>query len=588
MRDAHDDVDPWADSTSSWASASASSTTISVPAVVELGHDINLSTEPPQREEPDTSSPRAPTGKARAFRTAPLTSLPRQFDPINLGLGGLGDNGPRRRSATPHTLRDSPEPYSSAGAASGSAYSPTPSRSTSHPLDLSLDASPTTPPPKVRRQRSASNTNAITSPLSLTSTSSPGSLPHSRSLTPITPIPHPALAGLGGLGGTALSDLRDVSRPGLARATSETERAASVGSWSATNSDFGDDGEEVDVIIHTVGADESLTGISLRYGIELQALRRTNKLWPTDPLLRTQLFVPLDACRPSKDAWIERGDDGGATLVRRHATRGGEGEGRSGQESSPASQRTLYGDNVSSSSPSTPRGDDDPGLPDTPGPGPRPSEDRDKVQLKANGAPDRVGTRLRLEHIPLQIARVPASQLRFFPQQRSRGRSSLETDLGRNADSVRALASRPRTGVFAALSLTDDYEDEDEYEPRRPHRVTVRSGQYAEGGSASTSTSTAAQPASSPAKPEPKKSRSKVVRLRPPAAAPPPQPGAGIASKISNFFSVPPPPSHLPPPLPPPRLPSPALSGNGGERRAVQAELVEMDSAPRKMDKKRD
>lgn len=616
--------------------------------------------------------------KPRPFRTAPLTSLPRSLrpdpasrpnphpdsdsDPARPGKAHarndpLLDSGPRRRSAA-STPRDSPEPYS---AASGSAYAPDalPSRSTSHPLalDSATAPAPKLTPPRLGRLRSASHVERLSSPLSpLASpsisalspspstrpashslTSSPAPTRPSSSLTHPHPLPHPALAGLGGLGGAALSDLRDVTRPGLARVTSETERAASVGSWSAASSDLADHDpdEEVDVVVHTVASGESMAGIALRYGIELAALRRANKLWPSDSLhLRTQLFVPLDACRASRDAWIVR-DEGGATLVRRRAA-ASEGR-RSGEadDSATASPRTLNG-NTPLSSPGTERGDPADAL-DTISTSPTanrtssistsPTATRtSNLNGNSNGAAG-------LEHIPLQVARVPASQLRFFPQQRRGGRSSMDSDasLGRNADSVRALASRSGgsgggsrsgRGLFAALALDDEEEYEyDEYGPRRPHRVTVRSGQYAPGAAATPSSasaagsSTASPPASVSGGPagsgsaptssltkSPTKKRN-VVRLRPPSAQPPPVPGSGFAARISNFFTVPPPPSHLPPPtrLAPALAPGSVDSSrrNSGadevrRERDLPPELVEMDSkppsapAPRKTDKKRD
>ncbi|KLT39556.1 hypothetical protein CC85DRAFT_288414 [Cutaneotrichosporon oleaginosum] len=500
MRDAHDDVDPWADAEE-----------------VDLGHD-----QPPAPPVRPSQSQR----KAKPFKTTPLTSLPAKRD--------LGDGeGPRRRSS--YAASDASEPYA---VASGSAYSGSPSRSTSHPLELDMHLK--TPPEKGKgRARSSSGPSPLSplgASLSPLSASTSPSISASRQRAPQSL----ALAGLGGLGGNSLSDFRDVSRPGLARATSETERAASVGSWSATNSDFGeDDSELVDVIVHAVGGGESLAGIALRYGIELSVLRKANKLWPSDPLLRSQLFVPLESCKATADSWIERHEEE-VVLVRRRKRRRGSGSGTA----SPTSPRTL------SSEPSTPRGEP-PRLPDAPG-SPRRSEEPK--------------TREELERIPLEVARISASQLRFFPHRPNRGRSSLE-DRRMTTDNAR----RPR-GLFAALTLADS---DDEYEPRAPHRVTVRSGAYAE-------------PPTSPKKEERKekpkeKRKNKVVRLRPPVAQPPPPPNAGIASRIQNFFSVPPPPTNLPAPALPP------AERSNGEERVRSPELVEMDSAPpRRTDKKRD
>ncbi|BEJ15150.1 hypothetical protein CspHIS471_0409170 [Cutaneotrichosporon sp. HIS471] len=499
MRDAHDDVDPWAEPLE----------------VVELGND--LPPNPPSHIDKP---------KPKPFRTAPLTSLP-----APKATNDSFDSGPRRRPAH-STPRDSPEPYA---AASGSSFSSSPPRSSSHPLEL--DTHLKAPSGKGRARSSSgpsplSPLNAALSPLSASPSTSTSTSTSRRS-------PH-ALSGLGGLGGTPLSDFRDVSRPGLARATSETERAASVGSWSATNSDFGeDDSELVDVIVHTVGPSESVPGIALRYGIELPILRRANKLWPSDPLLRTQLFVPLESCRATADSWIER-DDAGAVLVRR----------RKRHQESPGSGAQSPGSALSSE-PSTPRGEV-PRLPDTP------------------GSPKRA----EVERIVLEVARVPASQLRFFPHKPNRGRSSFED---------RRVVESPRrqTGLFAALSLGSD--GEDEYEPRAQHRVTVRSGAYAEPPSPKKEVKPKEKE-----KEKKEKRKTKVVRLRPPVAQPPPPPGAGIASRLQSFFSVPPPPANLHPPVLPPVLPQVLpLAGTSNGERVRSPELVEMEAA-HPTDKKRD
>ncbi|GMK57105.1 hypothetical protein CspeluHIS016_0309450 [Cutaneotrichosporon spelunceum] len=477
MRSAHDEVDPWAEPLE----------------VVELGNDLLPS--PPSHTHIDNIDKPHP----KRYRTGPLSPLPVS----NTTNDCVNGDGPRRRPNT-SPAQDSTEPYPSAAT---SAFSSSSQQSTSHPLEV--DASFKTSSDN-GRARSSSGPSPL-SPLSATLS------PHSASSPTARRSPH-ALTGLGGLGGTPLSDFRDVSRPGLARATSETERAASVGSWSATNSDFGeDDSELVDVIVHSVTPSESIAGIALRYGIELPALRRANKLWPSDPLLRSQLFVPLDNCKATADSWIEVDNEGAsAVLVRRKRRRDSAASGAQ----SPAS--------VLNSEPSTPRGEP-PRLPDTPG-SPKQGE---------------------VERVVLEVARVPASQLRFFPHKPNRGRSSFEDRL--------VESPRRRRGLFAALTLGSDADDE--YEPRAPNRVTVRSGAWAE---PSSSKEPKHKDKEKDKDKDKDKRKTKMVRLRPPAAQAPPPPNAGIASRLQSFFSVPPPPAHITPPVLPPVLP-PTRNGQWGE-----------------------
>ncbi|KAK4686489.1 hypothetical protein P7C73_g3625, partial [Tremellales sp. Uapishka_1] len=124
----------------------------------------------------------------------------------------------------------------------------------------------------------------------------------------------------------------DVSRPTLRRLTSETERQAAAadgssrggserGSLDLLRMTPGSENGEVEVLVHQVKPGESLAGIALLYGIELATLRKTNKLWPSDPVhLRTHLYVPLDACRWNKASEsFKRGPgEGQITLTSRH------------------------------------------------------------------------------------------------------------------------------------------------------------------------------------------------------------------------------------------------------------------------------
>ncbi|KPV77878.1 carbohydrate-binding module family 50 protein [Rhodotorula graminis WP1] len=66
--------------------------------------------------------------------------------------------------------------------------------------------------------------------------------------------------------------------------------------------------KEREVIVHKVQKTDSYASISLQYGITPQALRSSNRLWPSDPIyLRSTLLIPLDQCNlPSSSFGVER------------------------------------------------------------------------------------------------------------------------------------------------------------------------------------------------------------------------------------------------------------------------------------------
>ncbi|GAA5906840.1 hypothetical protein JCM8208_000054 [Rhodotorula glutinis] len=136
----------------------------------------------------------------------------------------------------------------------------------------------------------------------------------------------------------------DITRPSLRRVTNDALGVAALGSATASSSgglvgstdsdgyvlrrdskgkgkavdhgpgarrgasENGAAAKEREVIVHKVQKTDSYASISLQYGITLQALRASNRLWPSDPIyLRSTLLIPLDQCNlPSSSFGVER------------------------------------------------------------------------------------------------------------------------------------------------------------------------------------------------------------------------------------------------------------------------------------------
>ncbi|KAJ7782361.1 peptidoglycan-binding LysM domain protein [Mycena maculata] len=61
-------------------------------------------------------------------------------------------------------------------------------------------------------------------------------------------------------------------------------------------------GDEKVVLVHEVTLQDSLAGVSLKYGISMAELRRANHLWASDPIhLRRVLYIPLDKTSRAKE-----------------------------------------------------------------------------------------------------------------------------------------------------------------------------------------------------------------------------------------------------------------------------------------------
>ncbi|KAF9452769.1 carbohydrate-binding module family 50 protein [Macrolepiota fuliginosa MF-IS2] len=60
--------------------------------------------------------------------------------------------------------------------------------------------------------------------------------------------------------------------------------------------------EEKEVIVHKITPDDSLAGVSLKYGINMADLRRANHLWANDSIhLRNLLYIPVDKSSKARE-----------------------------------------------------------------------------------------------------------------------------------------------------------------------------------------------------------------------------------------------------------------------------------------------
>lgn len=179
----------------------------------------------------------------------------------------------------------------------------------------------------------------------------------------------------------------------------------------------------------------------------------------------------------------------------------------------------------------------------TEGPGPpEPSHKHPSLPLNGTASPDSLETRSinsadtarppgsepgtghQEEGRTVDIVRIPASQLRFFPKaprQSTTDSSRTSLDSGPRSGSALRPLSQPVPTAMPPLSIQNDLHFSHD-PPPSTHKST------------------------------------RSVRLRPPTSAP--SSGTGLADKLSNLFYVPPPPSgglSAPPPIlpPPPRQP---------------------------------
>ncbi|GAA6062676.1 hypothetical protein JCM10212_002499 [Sporobolomyces blumeae] len=150
--------------------------------------------------------------------------------------------------------------------------------------------------------------------------------------------------------GSVHDDDADVTRPGLRRATKDALGSIAKGASDSfpphddyvvrqpTNKDKEREDRRVatdvgppagpererEVVVHTVLKTDTVASVSLQYGISQQALRKANRLWPTDPVhFRPTLLIPLDECNlPSSSFGLERiarEENGDITVWRRES-----------------------------------------------------------------------------------------------------------------------------------------------------------------------------------------------------------------------------------------------------------------------------
>ncbi|KAJ9475235.1 LysM domain-containing protein [Pseudozyma hubeiensis] len=76
------------------------------------------------------------------------------------------------------------------------------------------------------------------------------------------------------------------------RRTTTSRRTAASASSSAAHQD------QVRVLIHPVAPTDTLSSLALHYGADIQVLRKSNKLWPGDPVqIRKLIYIPVDSCK---------------------------------------------------------------------------------------------------------------------------------------------------------------------------------------------------------------------------------------------------------------------------------------------------
>ncbi|KDR75097.1 hypothetical protein GALMADRAFT_226745 [Galerina marginata CBS 339.88] len=199
---------------------------------------------------------------------------------------------------------------------------------------------------------------------------------HARSRTEIQIVPHsaglhPLKSALARAEGTVFQDV-GITRPHLSRMVNEATLvdaplvdaplSDTVADQPAHSLD-----QEKEVIVHQVSQNDSLAGVSLKYGISLPNLRRANKLWTSDSIhIRHVLYIPIDQASRAREYILE------PNLI------------------------SL--------------------TPDPPDPSVNPFDDNSRMNSLVEGT--------IVEHVPpspfVNVRRIPANQLSYFPPSTSR------------------------------------------------------------------------------------------------------------------------------------------------------------------------
>ncbi|CCL99053.1 uncharacterized protein FIBRA_01064 [Fibroporia radiculosa] len=125
------------------------------------------------------------------------------------------------------------------------------------------------------------------------------------------------------------------TRPHMKRLLSDVELASDGQSTDAAvgRSEAGRTSQRTDerlVVVHEVMPKDSLAGVALKYGVSMPDLRRANQLWPSDPIhLRKVLYIPLEIARHSKQlqaAFLDVDSPTNPTESRQSAPHGGDSD----------------------------------------------------------------------------------------------------------------------------------------------------------------------------------------------------------------------------------------------------------------------
>ncbi|WFD36525.1 hypothetical protein MCUN1_003408 [Malassezia cuniculi] len=113
-------------------------------------------------------------------------------------------------------------------------------------------------------------------------------------------------SGIPGASGASVTPRNQAPRPAEHTKTPRAGSAAQV---------LGTSRNAVDVLVHPVAPTDTLPSIALKYGADVNVLRRSNRLWLGDAVqMRTALYIPVDCCLwkpPHADIRVlERAPDG--------------------------------------------------------------------------------------------------------------------------------------------------------------------------------------------------------------------------------------------------------------------------------------